>query len=323
VINLDFLNNKKLLITGGTGFFGKNILDLIIKHKVNLNKLTLVTRDIAKFKTSYANFHLLNNLDFIETDICNLDYHNQKYDYILHAATNIIEKTENIELSNDIIIGTNKILEFAVKAEVTAFINFSSGAVYGNFDLFEKKTENTNPIIHLSDLKSTYGLAKLYAEHLVYLYTEKYKFKALTLRFFVGAGNHIDKAHYAISEFISKTINNQDIVVYAGKNIYRSYLAVDEMMSWMFFLLKHAINHDIRYKVYNIGSDEAISLPELAYKVRDVLNVKIKVSCPNMDNKSIIYYIPNIDQVKSLGLTAQTSLDKMILQVANYFKIGV
>ena len=319
-LNLSLVN-KKLLITGGTGFIGKNILDFIINNKINLTRLTLVTRNVNKLKQDYVNFNLLCNVDFIETDICNLQHNGENYDYIIHAATNVVEKTESIKLSNDIVLGTTKVLEFGVKAKITAFINFSSGAVYGKFNHLENISELQNPEFNVNDTKSTYGMSKLYGEHLVYLYAEKYQFKAISLRCFAFAGKYLDYNHYAIGDFVSKVINNQDIVVNAGKNIYRSYLAVDELVEWMFYLLNNIINSSKQYDVYNIGSDEAISLAGLAYKVKDVLESKINISCPNYENETTMYYVPSIAKIKRLGLNLGCKLERLILKTADYYKL--
>ncbi|MBY0380181.1 MAG: NAD(P)-dependent oxidoreductase [Burkholderiales bacterium] len=318
-VNL-ILTNKKLLITGGTGFIGKNILDYIIENKINLTKLTLVTRNVSKFKQNYVNFNLLNNVDFIETDVCDLKYNGESYDYIIHAATNVVEQTEGIKLSTDIVKGTTKVLEFAVSANIAAFINFSSGAVYGKFSHLENISELQNPEFNINDTKSTYGMSKLYGEHLVYLYADKYQFKAISLRCFAFAGKYLNYNHYAIGDFISRVINNQNIVVNAGKNIYRSYLAIEELIEWMFSLVNYVITNNKTYDIYNIGSDKAISLPDLAYKVKDVLQSDIKISCPNYENDTIMYYVPSIDKISNVGRKVKTNLDDLIIFLASHYR---
>jgi nucleoside-diphosphate-sugar epimerase len=316
--NLSYLNNKSILITGGTGFIGKNILDFLIDNEINYSRITLVTRNINKFTTSYKNLSRLTNLDFIETDISNLEHNQQSYDYVIHAATNVVEKTDSIILARDIVNGTLKVLEFAVKAKVQGFINFSSGAVYGKFDKLEPISENHSPQFNLVDFTSTYGRAKYYAEYLVGIYANEYQFKAVSLRCFAFAGKYLDMGHYAIGDFVAKAINNEDIVVNAGKHIYRSYLSASELVNWMFELLRHSVNNKITYDIYNVGSDKAISLPDLAHKVKHVLNSQSKISCPNYANENIMHYVPNIDKARTVGLKIVCGLEPLILGLADY-----
>lgn len=314
------LEGRNVLLTGGTGFIGKNILNFLYKNKILLNRLTLVTRDIKKFKEAFPLLYSIKNIDFIETDIINLKYNNLKYDYVIHAATSVVDKVDRLQLSEDIVGGTIKALEFAIHSGAKSFINFSSGAVYGKFDKLNNIVEGADTLFKLDSESSTYGLSKIFAEHISYLFAMKNKLKVTTLRCFAFAGNYLDPVHYAISDFIIKALKNQQVIVNASKNIFRSYLLVDELVEWMFFLLARSLQREQLYEFYNIGSDCAISLPDLAYRVKQVLNSDIEISCPNLEEKYKMYYVPNIDKIKLLGLNIKYDLDQVILITADYFK---
>ena len=125
------LDGKNLFISGGTGFFGKNILKYLQSNAIELNRVTVLTRDAQKFKSNYPELLNCSYLDFLEQDITKLSATGDKYDYVIHAATSVVEKVDSLRLVNEIIQGTRNILEFAAEAKACSVVNISSGAVYG------------------------------------------------------------------------------------------------------------------------------------------------------------------------------------------------
>lgn len=314
------LSGKSILLSGGTGFIGKNIIKYLIKNNVLLAKLTIITRNVQKFKKNYPELACLNYIDYIESDICHLNYIGDKYDYVIHGATTVGEAMDSLSLVHDIINGTENILNFAIKSGAKSVINLSSGAVYGKYDM-EIGIKESQISCQLADnINSTYGTAKLMAEHMSYLYASKYKIKVSTLRIFALGGDYLDGEHYALNSFIKAAINKQDIVVNAGSKQYRSYLSIDDMIEWLLYIMVYSANRDNLYDTYNIGSDTPISFPDLAKLVKLVLSSDINISCPNINDGPIMYYVPNIDKVKSLGLTNTHDLPEIIKTMADYYK---
>ena len=308
------LHAKRILITGGTGFIGKNIL-LYFKHNnITPQLLTIVTRNVSKFKTNYPEFSALEFINYKETDICNLFYDGVDYDYVIHCATSIVDKVDSLQLSDDIIQGTRKTLEFARLAKVQSFINLSSGAVYGKLDKARPVDEEYNNHSDIESVSSSYGLSKLLAEHYGYLYASKYNMKVTSLRCFCFGGAYLNSNNFALGDFVKKALANEPIVVNAGSEIYRSYLSTNDLVIWILTLL--VIKREDNYVVYNVGSDEAIPIPNLAYKVKQVLNSGSMIDCPNINDTHVSYYVPNIDKIKQAGLNVRDNLNTVILSVA-------
>jgi len=263
------LTNKSILLSGGTGFIGKNFLHYLDINKVELSRLTIITRNKKNFEQDNPKLASLKYLDFIESDICNLEYNGSYYDYVIHGAP---------------------------------------------------VTENFPSLLQIEQINSTYGMAKLMAEHMSYLYANKYNLKITSLRCFAFGGNYLDKKHFALGDLINKVLNNEDVIVQAGGQVYRSYLSAYDLAEWIIHLLIEGETRSNNYEVYNVGSDIAISIPDLAHRINKVLNGNSSVSCPNLNNHIINYYIPNIEKVKSLGINIKYSLDEVIIQTANYYK---
>ena len=294
-INLTLLSDKKIFITGGTGFFGKNLLKFFIDNNVNPQQVTILTRNERKFRQQYPELSNPEWLNFVQADIRDLQWNNQEYDYFIHAATSVVGQSDAEILFDEIVEGTKKALSFAKLARVKSFINISSGAVYQLNQNLVGLTENSPLIAKLDDPKNTYAIAKISGEHQACL-AACADMKVTTLRCFCFAGAYLEASHFAIGEFVQKALNNEDIVVRSGSGVYRSYLAVSDLARQIFEVLILSMIRTNNHEVYNLGSADAISLPDLAHRVVAVLNSQSTVIAPNQDNTVVNYYVPNKEQ---------------------------
>jgi dolichol-phosphate mannosyltransferase len=319
-VDLSLLAEQRVFITGGTGFVGKNLLKFLIDHDIAPKQITILTRSIQKFKQKYPELANQEWLDFEQADIRNLQWNNQKYDYFIHAATSVVEQSDSKTLFDEIVEGTKKALLFAEQAGVKSFINISSGAVY---QLNQKQiglTEDSPLVTKLDNPKNTYAVAKISSEHLVYLASYNAGIKVTTLRCFCFAGAYLEPTHFAIGEFVQKALKNEDIMVQAGGGIYRSYLSSTDLAQQIFEILIVSSIRASNYEVYNLGSDNAISLPDLAHKVVEVLGSESKVTTPNISSVDVNYYVPSTNKLdRILGKSAKL-LDTIIREAAEYYR---
>lgn len=319
-VDLTLLSGKRIFITGGTGFFGKNLLKFLIEQQLNPSCVTILTRNERKFRQQHPDLCVVSWLNFEQADICDLRWNNQEYDYFIHAATSVVNQADAATLFAEISLGTKLALEFAKAAQVKSFINISSGAVYQLNTTLHGLTENSPLVNQLDNAKNTYALAKISSEHLAYLATQTSALKVTTLRCFCFAGAYLEPSHFAIGEFVQKALNSEDIVVQAGAGVYRSYLAVTDLAQQIFEVLILATVRASSYEVYNLGSADALSLPELAHKVVDVLASNSKVITPNIASSSVNYYVPNVDKLNRVLRTQEMNLKQIILTIASYYR---
>jgi UDP-glucuronate decarboxylase len=313
----------KLLLTGGTGFFGRSLLRSlrpIINSGdfLSVNQITVVTRSIASFKNKYPSLASAPWLRWHEGDVLDPDSlpRQEAFQLILHAAsesTNLAKLTP-MQCYRQIVDGTENMLEFAVACGAKRFLLTSSGGAYGaQPSSIEHIPETFNGLPDPLNSMNAYGVAKRQAEHLCALYGHQHGIETVVARCFAFVGEDLPRdAHFAIGNFIRDALERPEIVVNGNGSPIRSYMHQSDLAYWLMALLQHGAAGN----AYNVGSDEAISIANLAYLVRDILapNKKVVIKdAPLGDNASRNRYVPDITKAKNeLGLKVTVPLSKAI-----------
>ena len=312
----------KLLITGGTGFFGRTLLRYLTLnpgstyHK-NIKSIVVLTRNPSHFLQQYPEFRGIDGLEFFQGDICvpsTLPWKMQ-FTHVIHAAADSTDtfKLSNIDRYKQIVNGTENILKLAVASGASRFLLTSSGGVYGRQPSnLEAIPETYCGMPESTVADNVYGIAKRQAELLCALYAEQFQLACLTARCFafVGPDLPLDK-HFAIGNFIRDAIEKNDITVSGDGSPLRSYLYQEDLAKWLMTILENGKAGE----AYNVGSDQPISIADLARLVRDILAPKKEVIINGQINsqQERNRYIPNIDKVKNqLNLSVERSLVESI-----------
>tara|TARA_B100000686_G_C16795870_1_gene982287 strand:- start:3079 stop:4116 length:1038 start_codon:yes stop_codon:yes gene_type:complete len=317
------LNNESIFITGATGFFGVALLHSLRRAKKSgdLNiKVTILTRDVAAFSKNHSILLDNDSIDFIQGDIVDFEFSDRQYTKIFHlAGTSAYETFKGEDQLNKYKVyslGTERILNFASKCGANKVLFSSSGVVYGpNSINIQKITENYLGAPLTIDSSSSLGHGKRTAEFLCSYYSQRYKFKYVIARCFSFVGRHLPfDLHYAIGNFIRDALWREQIVVMGDGTAMRSYLYINDLVIWLLTLMAEECRHNI----YNVGSDQAISIRDLAYLVRDLIAPNKEVIVQGNANSNIgnfkrNWYVPCIDRVKDeFKLDVITDLKKAI-----------
>ena len=313
----------RILITGGTGFFGKAILEYLsaqyIKEKDrHPYKVVVLSRNPKKFLEEHPRFDNLPWLTFHEGDILEpqtLPFE-QGFSDVLHAATDSVSVPGQtvIEQYEQIVTGTKNILDFSIKVGAERFLLTSSGAVYGsqpaNLPLMPEIYVGAPDVL---DLRNVYGNAKRHAEMLCALYSDQFGINTKIARCFAFVGPNLPlSAHFAIGNFIKSAIEGRDILITGDGSAMRSYLFESDLASWLFEILANGKTGE----AYNVGSDIAVSIGNLANLVKEILNPNLQIIINGQSqNSARNFYIPDISKAKyQLGLKVTYSLNEAIRQ---------
>jgi dTDP-glucose 4,6-dehydratase len=299
------------LIIGGTGFFGKSILDSFIKgllKRFGITQITILARNIDSFKKS--NPELINpGVNYLEGDIAKMNYL-PEFDIIIHAANSTNLKsyvdqpaTEKINLELGVTNFCQLISQYNFNSKI---VYCSSGAVYGKQPLHVEKIDELWPFNddfkNISPEKLIYLQGKRYAELEIIKLGKILKRNVSIARCFAFSGKYLPKdQHFAYGNFIGQAERGQDVIVYSQDIIYRSYMEADDLVKSLFLILNVA-SPDC--PIYNVGSDESEAIHCIAEKIAKQHGVK---SVNNITDISKVgdRYVPNTDRLKKLFQTNQ------------------
>jgi len=322
---LKSISNKSILITGGSGFFGKWFIESIAFANVNFSLnilLTVITRDKSTFLLNNPKFISFNFLTIVEGNILEKQNIIGDFDYLLHMATTTAYETFSGELDeskvNTLEVGTENIIDFAVKNKIAKILFTSSGVVYGQNDKLHLMEQDFDSSLIL---KENSGLAqgKILAETIITNRCRSHNINYKIARCFSFVGPYLPlDIHYAIGNFINDARKNRPIVLRSEGKSVRSYLYIADTIIW---LLKLLVSDE--EGVFNVGSERQISIYDLAHKVRDLISPSSDVIIERKDltegNFTRDIYIPSASKIKtSLGVEEWTTLEDSILKTAKF-----
>lgn len=321
----DKVRNKSIFITGATGFFGKWLLEsfLYINDKLSLNAtISALSRDPQVFLEKYPYFNH-SAISFIKGDIQSFDFPSGDYDFVIHAATDA-DAQKNIDnpllMLETIAIGTKRVLEFAQKKSVESFLLTSSGAIYGKQpSTVTHIKEKEGYAIDINNPQSAYSEGKRLAELYCSIYYSHYKLPVKIARCFAFVGPYLPlKKHFAIGNFISNTLEGEDIVIKGDGTPYRSYLYAADLTIWLWTIVLKGENNI----PYNVGSDEDYDLKTIANLFTDINpSVSVRILTKPDTDKPIERYVPDITLIEQrLGLKVQVNLLEAIKRTLAFYK---
>ncbi|MFA6096764.1 MAG: SDR family NAD(P)-dependent oxidoreductase [Candidatus Paceibacterota bacterium] len=254
-----FWKNKKVLVTGATGFIGSWLTESLVE---NGSDVTILVNKSDPFKED-AIKHLKKKIHIIYGDIRNKNLISKavnKCEIICHlaATTQVLYSIKNPEETLSINLwGTFNLLEGMRKSANKPFLIFvSTDKVYGEPIHLPIKED------HSLSAKSPYDASKVAADRLVYAYYTTYGINATILRWSNAYGGRDANMLRVIPDFVNAVINDKPLVIRgSGKNI-RDFLYVGDVVR---AILSAGENRKITNgEVFNLGTNKPISIEELA-----------------------------------------------------------
>lgn len=313
---------QRIFITGGTGFFGKWLLESLLYANLQLDlgcRITVLSRNPAVFAKKNPHLSIPELVSFVTGDVRDFIYPAGQYKFVIHAATDIVAPTNSLDLFSSCVDGTRHVLDFARLSGCADFLLISSGAVYGRQpEDVDAIAENYAGAPDPLKTKSAYGEGKRCAEWLANAYGEEHHFNIKIARCFAFVGPHLPRdKHYAIGNFIRDALADKEIDIEGDGTPYRSYLYAADLAVWLWTILLRGSSG----AAYNVGGNEAITLAELAQRVTRLAgsNKKITVKTRRNPFKAGDRYVPDVQKAEhELGLQTWIALDDAILRTLKW-----
>ena len=290
---------ERVLITGGTGFFGKSLL---AAHRGGTRELVVLSRDPDGFLRSNPEFTGLPGVAFASGDVRDFEFPPGKFDAVLHAATPAsarLEAENPAEMRSIICDGTKRVLEFCRARDVPHLLFISSGAVYGPQESECERMGEEHPCRPVT----VYGKGKLEAERLCL----DSGIPTLIARCFAFVGPYLPlDIHFAAGNFLRDALLNRPVDVRGDGRPQRSYLDASDLVRWLWTLLESGTPG----RIYNVGSGEAVSIEELARCCAALRSpaLPVRIAEPAGEGPAP-RYVPDVTRVKTeLGLIPSVDL---------------
>jgi nucleoside-diphosphate-sugar epimerase len=320
------MRGQRIFITGGTGFFGCWLVESFchINHELGLNaSATVLTRSPANFMAKAPHLASDPHIELLTGDVRDFKFPEGAFPFVIHAATEASARqaAENpLEMLTTILGGTQRTLEFAAAHGTVRFLLTSSGAVYGRqpFDIThlpEPYAGAPDPL----DPNSVYAEGKRAAELMCSLYQKKTGIECAIARCWAFCGPHLPlDAHFAIGNFIGNVLRREQISIQGDGTPRRSYLYGADLAIWLWTMLFRAPS----LTPINVGSDEDLSILELAQKVARTLDpdAVVRVANSPVPGTAPSRYVPSVSRAKQiLGLEQTVSLEETICRTAAWY----
>jgi len=321
------LRSQRIFITGGTGFFGCWLLESFVaaNDTLGLNAEAMVlTRDLESFRRKAPRLAHHPAVRFHVGDIRTFEFPGGTFSHVIHAATEASARLNDenpLRMFDSIVEGTRRTLDFAVQAGAKKFLLTSSGAVYGRQPPeMTHIPETYTGAPDLLDPRSSYGEGKRAAEMLCCLYAKQHGLEPKIVRCFAFVGPYLPlDIHFAIGNFIRDARRGGPIQINGDGTPYRSYLYSADLAIWLWTIL-------IRGTVcrpYNVGSDQVLTIAEIARTVAKVLDPKVEIIIARKlePGKPAERYVPSIDRARAeLGLEPWIVVADGVRRAADWYR---
>jgi dTDP-glucose 4,6-dehydratase len=318
------LRGGTLAITGGTGFVGTWLTELVTRlndrHAFGV-QVVLVSRGTDRFLEAHPHLAAREDVRCQKSDARYLTDLPKETSWVVHAAANPdnrFHSSNPVEAMTVIANGTASVLRAVDRcSSLRMLLNVSSGLVYGSQPLdLERVPESHVGAPPLGSVSACYAEAKRYAETLCAAARSQARLPIVTARPFAFVGPHqaLDSP-WAINNFIRDAISRNPIRVFGDGQTVRSYMYPSDLALWLLRILTAGTSG----LAYNVGSPEGTTLENVARLVSNHFEPRPEIrlrTAPNVGQRS--RFVPDTSLARALGLTLTVGLEEAIAKTVRW-----
>lgn len=301
----------KILVTGGAGFIGSEVSNLLIKKGHSITILDNLSHSLKENVNPLAEFIQADLLDqkSLEKILPNMDA-------VIHMAS-FIEVGESVkkpvEFTENNILGTVKLLDAMRLCGVKKIIFSSSACVYGKNEKIPI-TENDPTGIQ----ENPYGLTKVSMEQFCMLYHTLFNFDVTILRYFnpYGPGELHDPETHAIPNFIKAILAKQPIPLYWKGEQIRDFIYIEDLA------LAHTLPlNQTGLHIYNVGTQTGTKVIDVVKKIFEIVGFKVAINNKGERKGDATSLVASAEKIKrELGWEAKVNLDEGLRKTIDFYR---
>ncbi|MEN9958225.1 MAG: UDP-glucose 4-epimerase [Bacteroidota bacterium] len=253
----------KILVVGGAGFLGFNLLDYVQQYmREGAPELVVLSQNIPESSIHFPDVLFVEG-DYSDVNTLNHLFETHRFTHVFHFASSIIPALSTQNIQRDVetnLLPTIGLMEVMKVYGCANLLYLSSGgAVYGNeLPTHKKESQACQPI-------SSYGIIKLAVEHYIRLYANLYQIDYLILRLSNPFGLHHRSATQGVMNIaIRKALRGENLVVWGDGSQAKDYLFASDISRAIMDLFQAQVKN----QTLNIGSGETMTLLEIIALVK-------------------------------------------------------
>lgn len=302
--------SSRILVTGGAGFVGSNLVNLL--H--SMGHSVAVLDDFSKGSRGYLDESLVDifEADIREPNTCRDAFEN--VDKVVHLAAfgSVVESVADPRLNFEMnVLGTFNVLNLAVEYDVEKLV-FSStgGALIGNATPPVNEASLPKPI-------SPYGAGKLCCEAYCNAFSQSFGLNTVCLRFANVYGRNSEHKAGVVNQFVKRLMNAEPITIFGDGSSTRDYIHVSDLCNGIQLAL---FNDNVRNDVIHIATGRETTLSELANIFLDITGFGQEyiryepARVGEVERNFALYDYAN----QVLGFAPQVSLEQGVREVYEY-----
>ncbi|MCK5244864.1 MAG: GDP-mannose 4,6-dehydratase [Desulfobacterales bacterium] len=298
----------KCLVTGAAGFIGSHLCERLIKEGCEVVGIDNFMDYYARsFKESNISGLLSDpGFKFVEESIldCDLGRLFEDLDAVFHQSAQAGVRASwgaNFRIySDNNILATQMLLEAAKSSPVKKFIYASSSSVYGDTtDLPMRESSVTRPV-------SPYGVSKIAAEHLCYLYYRNFRVPTVSLRYFTVYGPR-QRPDMAFHRFFKWILEGKVIQMYGDGEQSRDFTHVDDIVG----ANRLAFKKGDPGRVFNIGGGSTVTMNQVIHTMEEITGRTATVDYQQMQKGDVRHTSADMTMAREeLGYNPAVSIRK-------------
>jgi nucleoside-diphosphate-sugar epimerase len=320
------LRGGRLFVTGGTGFFGRWMLESFLRANDRLSlgaDATVLTRDPRRFAEAAPHVAGHAAVRLHSGDVKTFDFPETEYTHVLHMATEAGPGMTPSRSFQTAIAGTERVLALAALRGARKLLLTSSGAVYGTQPPdCERLSEDYIGAPRPEDVSAGYGHGKRAAEYLCSVAAAQTGLQVKIARCFAFVGPLLPlDANFAIGNFIRDALYRDQIEVIGDGTARRSYLYAADLAVWLWTILIRGESG----RPYNVGSEADLRISDLALLVARVVRPGTPVRVAEVAAAGVpaARYVPSTARAAhELGVRGRVTLDEAVLRTADWYLAG-